>query len=140
MQKEVFFSRGFCYYNQRSYSLYACKAYFFKKDTSGKITLWKSTGIDYYSVNSDLKGVTDGTSLLPALVNDRKMSIYFSGNYFRQNNIIHPNNKNIVNIYIVCKFDQISYARNTDFTIQNALFCVVKVTEDATDKFILEKS
>ena len=60
------------------------------------------------------------------------MSVDFSGNYFKQNKIIHPNNP-IVNIYIVYKLHPISYSRNTDFTIQNALFGAVKITEDATD-------
>ena len=44
------------------------------------------------------------------------MSVKFSGNYFVQNKVLHPNN-NVVNIYIVYKLDQISFSRNTDYTI-----------------------
>ena len=51
----------------------------------------------------------------------------------KQNKIIHTNNNSVVNIYIVYKLDPISYSRNADFTIQNALFGAVKITEDATD-------
>ena len=58
------------------------------------------------------------------------MSVRFNGNYFKQNKIVHPNNKNVVNIYIVYKLEPISYGRNTDFTIQNALFGAIKITED----------
>ena len=61
------------------------------------------------------------------------MSVNFSGNYFKQNEIIHPYNKNVVNIYIVYKLDPINYSKNTDFTTKNALFGAIKITEDATD-------
>ena len=67
--------------------------YSFKKDTNGKLTTWKSRGIDDYSVNSYLRAISDGSSLLPSLNNDGRMSVNFSGNYFKQNKIIHPNNK-----------------------------------------------
>ena len=60
------------------------------------------------------------------------MNVSFSRNYFKQNKVVHPNTKNVVNIYIVYNLDQIGYGRNTDFTIQNALFGAMKITEDAT--------
>ena len=44
-----------------------------------------------------------------------------------------PNNDNIVNIYIVYLINPISNSRNTDYTVQNALFGSVKITKDATD-------
>ena len=112
--------------------MYECRAYSFKKDTSGKLTTWKSSGIDNYSVNSDLRSVPDGSAALPTLNNDRRMSVSFSENYFKQNKVVHPNTKNVVNIYIVYKLDQIGYGRNTDFTVQNALFGAMKITDDAT--------
>ena len=59
LEYEASFFRGFYYYIQKSYLLYECKAYSFKKDTSGKLTTWKSSGIGDYSVNSDLRSAPD---------------------------------------------------------------------------------
>ena len=61
------------------------------------------------------------------------MNLKFEGNYFVQNKVIHPNNNKVVNIYIVYRLDPISNFRSTDYTIQNALFGAVKITENATD-------
>ena len=47
--------------------------------------------------------------------------------------LLRPNNDKIVNIYIVYLIDPISSSRNTDYTVQIALFGDVKITEDATD-------
>ena len=47
--------------------------------------------------------------------------------------LLRPNNDNIVNIYIVYLIDPIRNSRNTDYTVQNALFGGVKVTKNATD-------
>ena len=44
---------------------------------------------------------------------------------------MHHNTNNTVNIYIVYKLDPISFSRNTDYTIQNALFGAIKITENA---------
>ena len=52
---------------------------------------------------------------------------------FKQTKIIRPNNNNIINIYVVYLIDPISNTRNTDYTIQNALFGGVKITKNATD-------
>ena len=60
------------------------------------------------------------------------MSVVFSGNYVKENKSIYPN-KSAGNIYIVYKLDTINPTRNTDFTIQNALFGAVKITEDPLD-------
>ena len=43
--------------------------------------------------------------------------------------MLHPNKNNVVNIYIVYKLDTINNTRNTDYTIQNALFDAVKITK-----------
>ena len=61
------------------------------------------------------------------------MNVKFSGNYFVRNKFINPNASTIVNIYIVYKLDAISSTRNTDYTIQNALFGAVKITKNASD-------
>ena len=42
----------------------------------------------------------------------------------------NPNTNNIVNIYIVYKLDPVSLFRNTDYTIQNALFGAVKIAKN----------
>ena len=81
LEYEASFFRGFYYYSQKSYLLYERKAYSVKKDTNGKLTTWKSSGIDDYSINSDLRAVSDGSSVLSGLNNDDRMSVDFSGNY-----------------------------------------------------------
>ena len=59
------------------------------------------------------------------------MSVKFNGNHFVQNEVLHPNNNNVVNIYIVYKSDAINNTRNTAYTIQNALFGEVKITKNS---------
>ena len=61
------------------------------------------------------------------------MSVRLEGTYFKQMRLLRPNNDNIVNIYIVYLIDPISNSRNTDYTVQNALFGGVKITKNATD-------
>ena len=99
-QREYCFTRGFHYYLQQSYLVYECKNYSFKRNTSGKLTTWKSTGIDNLSANSDMKAVGDSHLDLPVLENNGRMNLKFEGNYFVQNKVIHPNNNKVVNIYM----------------------------------------
>ena len=128
-QRENSFARGFYYYLQQNYLVYEYRYYSFKNNANNKITAWKSTSINNLSVNS----ISDTTLLLPSIENDGRMNVKFSGNYFLQNKFINPNASNIVNIYIVYKLDAISSTRNTDYTIQNALFGAVKITKNASD-------
>ena len=72
-------------------------------------------------------------SNLPNLKNDGRMHVYLSGNHFQQNKVIIPNNNNAINIYCVYKLDPIASSRDTSFTIQNALFGAMQITENATD-------
>ena len=51
-------------------------------DNNGKLTVWKSSGIDNLSVNSDLKAIPDATLLLPSLENNGRMNVKFNGKYF----------------------------------------------------------
>ena len=51
----------------------------------------------------------------------------------KQAKIIRPNNNKIINIYVIHLIDPISNTRNTDYTVQNALFGGVKITKIATD-------
>ena len=114
------------------YLLYKCKAFSFKY-TSGKVNLWKSTGINSYTKNSDMDAVSVATTSLPSLVNNGRISVRFEGTYFKQTKLLCPNNDNIINIYIVYLIDPISSSRNTDYTVQNALFGGIKITKNATD-------
>ena len=114
------------------YLLYECKGFSFNY-TSGKINLWKSTGICNYTRNSDMDAVSVATTDLPSLINNGQMSVRLEGAYFKQTKLIRPNNDNIINIYIVYLIDPISSFRSTDYTVQNKVFGGVKITKNATD-------
>ena len=114
------------------YLLYECKAFSFKY-TSGKINLWKSTGINNYTRNSGMNAASVATTDLPSLIDNGRMSVRLEGVYFKQTKLIRPNNDNIVNIYIVYLIDPISSYRNTGYTVQHALFGGVKITKNATN-------
>ena len=125
-QKENSFNRGFFYYLQQSYLVYECKMDSFNFN-SKKISKWKSTGIFIYSDDSSMKGIEDTKTKLPELKNNGRMHVYLQGNHFQQNNVIIPNN---INMYVVYKLNPISSTRNTDYTIQNALFGAMKITKN----------
>ena len=95
-----------------------------------KISKWKSMGIFIYSDDSSMKGIEDTKTNLPELKNDGRMHLYLQGNHFQQNKVLLPNNNNVINIYGVYKLDPISSTRNTDYTIQNALFGAMKITKN----------
>ena len=132
VQRENALTSGRDYYLVKIYLLYACKAFSFKY-TSSKINLWKSTGVNNYSRDSDMDAVSVATTSLPPLIDNGRMSVRLEGAYFKQMRSLRPNNDNIVNIYIVYIIDPISNSRNTDYTVQNALFGGVKITKNATD-------
>ena len=132
VQRENALTIGRDYYLDKMYLLYECKAFSFKC-TSGKINLWKSSGVNNYSRNSDMDAVSVATTSLPPLVDNGRMSVRLEGAYFKQMRLLRPNNDNIVNIYIVYLIDPISNSRNTDYTVQNALFGGVKITKNTTD-------
>ena len=98
--------------------------------TSKKISKWKSAGIFIYSDDSSMKSIEDTKTKLPELKNDGRMHVYLQGNHFQQNNVIIPNNNNVINIYVVYKLVPISSTRNTDYTIQNALFGAMKINKN----------
>ena len=114
------------------YLLYECKAFSFKY-TSGNINLWKSTGVNNYSRDSDIDAASVATTSLPPLIDNGRMSVRLEGAYFKQMSLLRPNKDDIVNICIVYLIDAISNSRNTDYTVQNALFGGVKITKTATD-------
>ena len=78
-----------------------------------------------------MRGVANTSGVYPKVSRETRMS-YFSGNYVKENKVIYPT-KSVVNIYIVYKLYTIKSTGNTDFTIQNALFGAVKITEDPSD-------
>ena len=80
-----------------------------------------------------MNSIEDTKTNLPILKNNKETYVLLQGNYFQQNNniIIPNNNKNVINIYVVYKLDPISSTRNTDYTIQNALFGAMKITKSA---------
>ena len=132
VQKEISFNRRFFYYLQQNYLVYECKINSFAFNGK-KITNWRSTGIFNYSDYYNMNGIEDTKTNLPILKNNKETYVLLQGNYFQQNyNIIIPdNNKNVINIYVVNKLDPISSTRNTDYTIQNALFGAIKITKNA---------
>ena len=131
LEREASFFRGNYYFNQLSYLIYEPRTFSFKQTSSG-LTHWKSTGIDNYSLKTDLRRVANTSGVYPKVSGETRMSVIFSGNYIKENKSIYPT-KSAVNIYIVYKLDTIKSTRNTDFTIQNALVGAVKITEDPSD-------
>ena len=134
VQKENSFNRGFFYYLQKSYLVYECKIDSFKCNNK-KILKWKSTGILNYSDYYSMKGIEDTKKELPILKNDEGMYVYLQGSHFQQNNALTSNNNDVINngvinIYVVYKLDPISSTRNTDYTIQNALFGAMEITKN----------
>ena len=126
------FHRGFQKYLQERYVVYECRTGSFNF-SNGRISKWKSMGIFNYLGNSDLNVSSSASvSSMPVLENNGRMNVNSDGYYFVQSKVIHPNANKIVNIYIVYRLDPISKFRSTDYTIQNALFGTIKVTNNAT--------
>ena len=99
--------------------------------TTNRISAWKSAGIFNYFDNSSMNAVGDTSGNLPDLKSDGRIHVYLSGNYFKQDRTRIPNNNNAINIYCVYKLDPIASSRDTTFTIQNALFGAMQITQNA---------
>ena len=87
-------------------------------------------------VNDDPKKVSkeivndDAKKVSKEIVNDdanERTYVYLQGSHFQQNKVIIRNNYNVINIYVVYKFDPIASSRDTTFTIQNALFGAIQI-------------
>ena len=74
LEREASFFRGSYYFNQQSYSIYEPKTFSFKQTSAG-ITHWKSTGIDNYSLKTDLRGVTTISGDYSKVSGGTKMSV-----------------------------------------------------------------
>ena len=83
VQRENALTRRRDYYSDQMYFLYECKA-FSLKYTSGRINLWKSTGLNNYSRDSDMDAVSVATTSLPSLTDNGRMSVRLEGAYFKQ--------------------------------------------------------
>ena len=129
-QREDGFTRGLFYYIDQSYLVYDCKRDSFSFNT-GRITVWKSTGIYNYAGGSNMGATTGANNNLPDLKRDGRMHVYFNGNYFIQNKLVIPNNNNVINIYCVYQLDPLSSSRDTTYKIQNALSGAVQITKNA---------
>ena len=83
-----------------------------------------------------MNAVGDYKSVLPELKNDGRMHVSLSDNHFQQNRVIILNNNNVINIYCVYKIDLIASTRDDTFTVQNALFGAMEITENTdTSKY-----
>ena len=118
---QVDLTNGRYYYRDKMYLVYECRTYSFKYD-GNTVNLWKLTGINNYPKNSNMNGVSVATLDLPVLVDNGRMNVKFDGAYFKQIKLIKPNNDNVINIYCVYLLERITNLRNTDYTVQNALF------------------
>ena len=134
-ERGLSFNRGFYFYMDQSYLVYECKRWSFSFDGTKKtkIKLWKLTGIENLTRNSDMDAVGDSGNDLTDIKNDGRMYVYLSGNYFKQNKGVIPNNNNVINIYCVYELQPITASRDTSYTIQNALFGTMQITKDPTN-------
>ena len=106
-----------------------CKINSMKFDISG-ILEWKPKDI-YDSSNKNVSNFVRNTKTVSPNIKKNingQLYVSFNGNYFQQDPITIPNN--VINIYVVYKLDPISSTRNTDYTIQNALFGAMKITKN----------
>ena len=127
-QREISFNRGFLHYLKKSYLVYECKVNSFNARCS-EISAWKSTGISNHPDNSSINVVLHSKGNHPILIRSRIMKVNLHDNYFTQNKVLKISGS-AINIYIVYKLSPISSTRNTDYTIQNALFGAMKITKN----------
>ena len=127
-QKEISFIRGFVSYTQNSNLVYECKVSSMKLNLYG-ILYWNPNDIYDNSNKNQLNAVQNTKNVVPDIKNTNgQLYVFFNCNYFEQDPITIPNN--VINIYVVYKLDPIKSTRNTDYTIQNALFGDIKITKN----------
>ena len=124
MKEELVLAEFFFFYIDQSDLVYDCKANSFNIN-SLEILTWKSTGVFNYNINV----VENSGGEFPYLIDDGNLSVRSNGCYFIQSKALKLNNT--VNIYIVYRLNPVSSTRNTDYTIQNALFGAMKITKNA---------
>ena len=90
---------------------------------------WNPKDIYDNSNKNVLNSVQNTKNVAPDIKSiNGQLYVTFNGNYFERDPITIPNN--VINIYVVYKLDPISSTRNTDYTIQNALFGAMKITKN----------
>ena len=90
---------------------------------------WKPKDIYDNSNKNGLNGVQNTKTIVSDIKNiNGQLYVSFIDNYFIQDPINIPNN--VINIYCVYQLDPISSTRNTDYTIQNALFGAMKIPKN----------
>ena len=98
VQRDNALNNGRDYYRDKMYLLYECRAYSFKY-TSGKINLWKSSGLNNFNGNANMTTISLTDSDLPTSSDDGRTSVNIEAAYFKQNKLIKTNNNNVINIY-----------------------------------------
>ena len=93
----------------------------------------KSSGLNNFNGNANMTTISFTDLDLLTLSDDGRMIINIKGAYFKQKKLIKPNNNNVINIYCLHSLKPITNLRNTDYTVQNALFGGVKITKDSSD-------
>ena len=134
-KRGISFNRGIFFYMDQCYLMSECRrwSFTFDNNNNNKIKLWKSTGIENVSRNSDMDTVGVSGNDLPDIKIDGRMYVYLSGNYFKQNKVVIPNNNNVINIYCVYELQPVGACRDTSFSIQNVLFGAMQITKDPTN-------
>ena len=134
-ERGLSFNRGFFYYLQKCDFVYECKFSSFDANVNKKISKWKSTGIFDYISSTNMIAVKNASGELPDInANDDDVYVYLSGNHFQQDR--QSFNNDIINIYCVYKLDPISSSRDNTFTVQNALFGSMQITNhDSKNKY-----
>ena len=107
----------------------------FDANVNKKISKWRSTGIFDYISSTNMIAVKNASGELPDInANNDDVYVYLSGKHFQQD--IPSFNNDITNTYCVYKLDLISSSRDNTFTVQNALFGSMQITENAdTSKY-----
>ena len=90
----------------------------------------KSIVISNDPYDSSINVVTNSKGNRSVLIKSGLMRVSVHGNYFTQNKPLKISGS-AMNICIVYKLNPISSTRNTDYTIQNALFGAMKITKNA---------
>ena len=82
-----------------------------------------------YPTTNHMNAFKNSKIKLPPLVSNIRPRVYLEDNYFKQNGI-KTSNINIIDTYCLYELKEITSSRNNEFTIQNALFGVVKITQN----------
>ena len=128
-KKKFVLLEDFFSYTQNSNLVYECKVNSMKFDISG--ILERKPKDIYDSLNKNVLNSVRNTKIVSPNIKKKinsQLYVSFHGNYFKQDPITIRNN--VINIYVVYKLDPISSTRNTDYTIQNALFGAMKITKN----------